>query len=267
MKPFDSFTAAIDYTSELMRTTSHIVHTEKWQGFDISQRPEARMREIINHSFRVQMLSDSLDVYRDQIKPNLPWADSHFEERVCGQPLNPGETWKQWPFSLKAQESLRNGQFDVNYMERYWPRYAGLTLGGKPPYPIEGNRGIRFRYGDLNDLIDLLAREPLTRQAYLPIFFPEDTGAHHGLRVPCTLGYHFLMRDNYLHVFYPIRSCDFYRHFRDDIYLTIRLTLWIRDQVRSRNPRDWKKVRLGWYSMWIGSLHLFVNDYARLFGK
>ena len=30
------------------------------------------------------------------------------------------------------------------------------------------------------DVIDLLEREPFTRQAYLPIWFPEDTGAFHG---------------------------------------------------------------------------------------
>ena len=71
--------------------------------------------------------------------------------------------------------------------------------------------GIRFSYGDFNDVLDLLEKEPFTRQAFLPIWFPEDTGCHHGERVPCTIGYHFMRRGNFLSVVYMIRSCDYIR--------------------------------------------------------
>ena len=101
-----------------------------------------------------------------------------------------------------------------------------------------------------------MKRSPLTRQAYLPVFFPEDTGAHHGERIPCTLGYQFMQRRNQLSIWYFIRSCDFTRHFRDDVYLAIRLLDWMRQEVG-----------LGWgrgdFHMIIASLHMFHNDWLK----
>ena len=76
-----------------------------------------------------------------------------------------------------------------------------------------------------------------------------------------------MMRGGFLHVHYPIRSCDFYRHFRDDMYLCVRLTLWLLENLSKMDPTTWKDVRPGFYSMWIGSLHVFVNDYAKLFAE
>jgi len=128
-------------------------------------------------------------------------------------------------------------------MERIWPDKLD---------------GIRYKYGNLNDVVDLLKREPYTRQAFLPIWHPEDTGAIHGERVPCTLGYHFIRRENYFHVFYYIRSCDYIRHFRDDIYLCVRKLYWILEQLK--NNKNWKEVLPGTYNMFITSLHVFKNE-------
>lgn len=249
-----NFEAAIARVDTSMQHQSRRIHTERWQGLDIQNRPEAEMLEILNWDFRVPMYGEDLERYQREIQPNLPWADDHFAERVCGHPVNPGETWKTWPWAQTARDFLdADGRFEVNYMERYW---AGS---------IPEVRGIRNRsWGDLDDIIALLSREPLTRQAYLPIFFPEDTGGRG--RTPCSLGYHWLMRGGFLHVFYPIRSCDYYRHFRDDIYLTVRLTMWLLQQLREQAPKPWSSVRLGYFAMWIGSLHLFVNDYVKLYG-
>jgi thymidylate synthase len=122
------------------------------------------------------------------------------------------------------------------------------------------NRGIRYEYGDLNDVVEMLATEPDTRQAYLPIFFPEDTGMRNPTRKPCTLGYHFILRHGYFHITYYMRSCDFYRHFRDDCYLTVRLHLWVLDRLRKADPATWGNVKLGFYIMHITSLHMFTND-------
>lgn len=251
-----NFTDAIETVKVLLQKKSKQVHTEKWQGFDISNKPEAAMHELTDLFFKVDMPGEGLETYQRQIVPNLPWADNHFEERVAGLPVNPGKTWSTWPWANKADQSrIYEGKFSHSYMERYWPAFAGEP---------DRMKGIRFPYGDLNDVVDLLSREPHTRQAYLPIFFPEDTGALHGNRVPCTLGYHWIVRDEKINTFYPIRSCDFYRHFRDDLYLTSRLTLWILDKLRQKDIQ-WNSVKPGTFSMWIGSLHLFVNDYQKLF--
>ena len=127
------------------------------------------------------------------------------------------------------------------------------------------NWGIRWDYGDLDDLVKLLVQDPATRQAWLPVWFPEDTGIGDGGRKPCTIGYHFLIRDNGLHIHYAIRSCDFIRHMSDDIYLTIRLGLWIIEKAWQMDMfGPWENITLKTFSMWVGSLHLFENDMISL---
>ena len=257
---FPNFSVLIEHLTERMRAQSYSVHTEKWQSIDISKRPEAEMRELMSVYFQVALMHENLEHYQKEMGPNLPWADRHFEiERVSGKPINPGTTWREWPYAHSADKFRRiDERFSHTYAERYWPKQAGELY--PPGYPLQG---VRYSYGDLRDVVTLLAREPLTRQAYLPVWFPEDTGVVHGERVPCTLGYHFLMRNNYLHLFYPIRSCDFVRHFRDDLYLTLRLLFWVLDELRKIDS-SWKTVRPGMFSMWIGSLHCFVNDWRVL---
>lgn len=276
MMNYPAFIGAVADTENRMKRQSRLVRTDRWQGVDISAKPEMAMHELLHHSFSVNVWSEDIKLLADDIGPNLPWADNHFEERVCGQPINPGTEWKNWPYGNSAKNFLdQNGQFNHNYMERYWPKNAGLFtdpstdpkeyasraygLGGADPL-----QGIRYNYGDLGDVVDLLQRDPTTRQAFLPVWFPEDTGGGNG-RAPCTLGYHFIMRDGKLDVTYYIRSCDFVRHFRDDIYLTVRLQLWLLDQLRGKNAL-WKDVRPGTFIMHITSLHMFRNDYQQMFG-
>lgn len=141
-------------------------------------------------------------------------------------------------------------QFSHTYPERFWPKYAG---GAELP-----RRGIRFEYGDLDDVIERLIQNPLTRQAYLPIWGQEDTGAPAKERVPCTLGYLFMIRNRKLHVTYHIRSCDFMRHWRDDVYMAVRLGQWI----STRPGLLEHQLEMGELTMHIGSFHIFEGDRA-----
>lgn len=263
---YPNFMGAIADTTTLLKTRSQLVHSKEWQGVDISSKPEMAMHELLHHRIMVRLNGiEDLDTFRLDIEPNLPWADDHFLERVSGQPINPGEEWKNWPYGLNAQKFLEeNGKFNHNYMERYWPKHAGFEeyVAKDGEMTLVPHRGVRYEYGDLNDMVDLMHRDPLTRQAYLPVFFPEDTGGKNG-RVPCTLGYRFIMRNDELDVTYDIRSCDFVRHFRDDIYLTVRLLLWVLDRLRQKDER-WAKVKPGKFIMNITSLHLFRNDLAAI---
>lgn len=277
---FPTFDAAIAHAETMLERYSDKVSGERWQGVNVADRPEAVMHETRYVNIEVPITWD-MDKLKAEVKPNLPWADHHFDERVCGEPLNPGKQWAKWPYANKAN-TFRNGdgQFNHTYMERYWPRLAGLTDKGELSGTMydgtransetrigeDHNTGIRYRYGDLMDLVMQLKREPLTRQAYLPIFFPEDTGVANPDRKPCTLGYFFLMRNDRLDITYYIRSCDYVRHFRDDIYMTIKLLMWVLCELRQLDAR-WNKVNPGLFRMDIGSLHCFVNDYRQLFGK
>lgn len=242
------------------------IHPRRWQGTDISAKPEAEMIELLNVNLDMELRGiEDLDHWRAEILPSLPWADEHFLERVGGVPLNPPPSWVRWPYAHSAgtHRMNRGEQFNHTYPERYWPKRAGNEV-------YLNNRGIRGEYGDLDDVVELMRRDPLTRQAYLPIFFPEDTGVGDGGRKPCTLGYQFIVRDEKLHIYYPMRSCDLLRHFRDDCYLTVRLALWVLDRLRATDTINeersfwWGDVTLGTLQMHMTSLHCFVGDTVQL---
>lgn len=263
MKKFMAFSGVFLDADLAFRSQSQLVHTAKWQGMDISKKPEMATHELLNHSFQVILPEheDALSYYRREVKPNLPWADDHFLERVGGEPLNPGVQWAKWPYATSADRFRdHRGLFSHSYMERYWPKRAG-----RQPY-AENNFGTRFAYGDLNDVVNQLVADPYTRQAYLPVWFPEDTGALHGGRLPCSLGYHFIRRENNFHIVYYLRSCDYVRHFRDDVYLTLRLMFWVLEQCKKKSP-DWGSVIPFSYTMHITSFHLFRADWRPLFGE
>lgn len=367
------------------------VHTGTWQGMDVSKQPAARMMELLNVTETLDLGGiESLDHWRADIQPFLPWADDHFAERVCGYPINPGNTWDKWRHGKAAARFLKpctgpalpahawaylaamiDGEGTIYYRTQhrwqgvirvyqkdpmichhlhdqfkvgkvtsngekhstplpdgksvdnhchYWQINAALEvrwlLSNLLPYLIikkdkgaaalhlinqslqsrtedaplkkvwgqdweprfnhnymtrlwprgeNGDRhmGLSFPYGDLRDLVELMHKDPLTRQACIPLFFPEDTGIGDGDRKPCTLGYQFIMRSSELHCYYPLRSCDFANHFADDVYLAVRLLLWILDELRTMDPDTWNKVHPGTLTIHATSLHMFINDYNK----
>ena len=273
----DSFNRIRQHTWNLFLSQSHQVHTEEWQGVDISKRPEMVSHELMNYTFTHYLNGvEDLQAYRDDIQPNLPWADDHFMERVCGYPINPGVEWANWPWGGSA-DSFRDekGLFNHNYMERYWPKHAGQL--GRPTELVQSwerhledkpwaHHGIRNEYGDLNDLVRSLAANPLSRQEWFPIFHPEDVGEVTGRRKPCSLGYQFWVRGGRFHCYYPLRSCDFMHHMPDDIYLTVRLMLWVMSECRKHDPTAgyWDEVTLGTLTMHCTSLHVFANDFIAM---
>lgn len=204
----------------------------EWQSIVIDQRNP--MIEIYNRDISFPTIVDPIESFH----PDLPWSEDHFQERIHGQPINPGDEYKNWPYyrGIDNDSLFRSsGKFSHNYMERYW---------------CKGLYGRRFEYGDLNDIINRIKDNPYTRQAFLSVWHPEDQ-SNHGERVPCTIGYWFYMHDGRLDVKYLIRSCDAYRHLRNDCYMTYRLLQEVAEAAG---------LPVGRMHMWIGSLHCFKSD-------
>lgn len=265
MRPLSS---AIQRAYDAVRQAGVLVEPTRWQSVDVSKRPEAATWEILNHTLKAPITSESLVDLREACQPSVPWADEQFAERVGGVPVNPGPTWHRWPWANSADkfrvEEIRGpGEggglgFSHTYAERLWPKHAMRV-------DDEGvNSGIRYNYGDLEDVVNHLATHPDSRQAFVPLWFPEDTGKTE-VRVPCTLGWHFIHRKGFLHCTYYIRSVDLYRHFRDDVYMAVRLQLWMLDRLRGKSS-PWLDVRPGIFTMHMVSLHCFVNDARILWG-
>lgn len=239
-----------------------LVATGEWQSQDISDKPMLATHELTNVSFDMA-IPTTAEQLAEMTGAHLTWAEDHFQERVGGEPLNPPPAEEWWPFAQKVNrehKSEEGGKFSHTYPERMWPKWADRNRLLSP------HAGIRFDYGDLQDVVDQLARGPLTRQAFLPIWFPEDTGAVHGKRVPCTLGYHFMIREGKLQITYYMRSCDLIRHFQDDVYMAGRLAQWVVMELnemavgRGYQP----KFEVGSLIMHIVSLHCFAGDMAMM---
>lgn len=236
-----------------------LIHRGRVHAQDVASRPEYATYELSNVVVSFPMPALVKDA-QDALRPNLPWADEHFNERVSGQPLNPAPSHVRWPYNQNANKAHTddNERFSHTYPERIWPKMAN---GGRPPHggmeDLPGfeapHKGIRYDYGDLHDVLALLDREPLTRQAFLPIWFPEDTGAVEGQRVPCTIGYHFIQRGMGLDCQYFMRSCDLLRFFTDDAYMAVRLVQWM------CNALGWS-VYPGRMTIMISNLHAFAGD-------
>lgn len=257
-----------DLQSALLKQKAFLVG--EWQSQDTAMP----MRELRNVSFSMNLPATKEEL-AIETGAHLPWAEDHFLERISGEPLNPAPSEAWWPFAQKKAGST-NGEhksegtaFSHTYPERMWPKLANGGVGHpEVAEAISSHRGIRFEYGDLDDVVRQLASTPNTRQAYLPIWFPEDTGAVHGKRVPCTLGYHFAIRDGKLDITYYMRSTDLLRHFQDDIYLAGRLAQHMVQQILEltivsgynfENPQPDPLV-VGEIIFHTANLHIFEGD-------
>jgi len=220
------------------------VEVGHWQGLG-----ELPLLELFNYHFTYE-IPGSLRRLKEDIRPNLPWADDHFEERVSRVPYNPAPSYKWWPWWREESEvTQREGErFDFSYPERIWT----------PSLP-----GLMRPFGNLNNVINLLVERPYTKQAWLPLFFPEDTGNVHRGRTMCSLGYHFIQRDGRFHIFYCMRSCDFIRYFQDDAYLACRMARWVLSELK-RKSHSWRHTALGHLIMHIFSLHIGPGELSRV---
>jgi hypothetical protein len=246
---------AILHTHLMFKNKSILTKRETWQAIDVRNKPDMATHELTGHTLTAELRGRTIKYYQEQINPDLPWADDHFAERVSGEPLNPPPSEAWWPHAPQGNAQFKDqGIFSHTYPERFWPKWAG-TRGQM--------MGVRYPYGDFEDFINLLRREPYTRQAFFPIWFPEDTGNVNRVRTPCTLGYHLLLTGDTIDLTYYIRSCDLLRHFRNDIYFAVRFLLEVLVRLHASQP--WPSVKPGTFRMHIASLHCFRNDYYQLF--
>lgn len=167
----------------------------------------------------------------NDLNPHQPWADIEFEDRISYEPRNPGNAWKElpeiWEPMMEDQKmgaGLITRRFSYTYSER-----------------------MAFQ---LEDVLHELRENPSSREAYLAIWNPAlDPFRLSRRRVPCTLGYQFLTRGGELLMTYIQRSCNFSKHYQDDVYLARKLQEWIAEKLT---------ITPGSFSHWIGSLHYFI---------
>ena len=156
---------------------------------------------------------------------DIAWIKADFLERVDQHLINPGKAY------LKAEnlwgKYVRDGLFQYTYNER-----------------------IRDQ---LEYVIFELSKRPNSRQGVITIYDQHNDMRNWGgkARVPCSMYYQFIIRNDKLNLFYTMRSCDFLKHFVGDVALAISLQGYVAKKLG---------YEVGGFTHFIGSLHSFYKD-------
>lgn len=206
-------------------------------------------RELAERSIQVQpetmqdkIVADNIDFLTKEVQnfqytvtqpslvdlnPVQPWCDIEFQQRIDRSRVNPGDAWlTRTPVWSEFLEE--DGRFSYSYPER---------IGDQ-----------------LEMVIAELKIHPNSRQLIVSIWDRELDPPRWGRRrVPCSINYHYLWRQDRLDVTYTMRSCDFMTHWNNDVYLARR----IQEYVAARAG-----MQPGLFSQVIGSLHVYAKDVA-----
>lgn len=230
----------IEETKRDLAEMGIVVRPATMQDKYVKGNPDYETRELQNYSYCL------LDAKSQDIPGVIqPWADAEFEERVTDPFLrheeyglstpnfiNPGKAWELRPEVWT--EYLHEGKMAYTYNELLW------------------------KNDQLMKIMGALINDPDSRQLWVSLWNPEkDPDFLGGIsRVPCSLGYAFQVRDGKLNMHYVMRSCDFATHFRNDVYLAIKLLEWVAEKTH---------YPVGSFTHTIFSLHVYNKDVEGVF--
>jgi len=223
---------AYELVSESLRDLSEmgtLVKPKSYQNKVVEGDERFYTKELRNYVYSLTRLPDKENLFL--FEKTLEWAQAEFIERIrFSGDINPGTAWKLRPDIWK--QFLVDGKFDYSYNERLnWNNNL---------FRIEAE----------------LKRNPDTRQAWLPIFFPEDVEFYGGVkRIPCSLGYFFMVREGKLNLTYIQRSADAVKHFGNDVFLAFKMLEYMARRVG---------VEPDMLTHHIFSLHAYKKDWGVL---
>lgn len=198
---------------------------------------ERFVKEIIGVDFKID--KPLLDwegaikyLFPNEVDKILAYCKQEIKDRTSGEPLNPGNSYKiradMWNQFLTSNE-----KFSYQYAERLWTNN-------------------QFR-----SVIDCLKNDSGTRQAVLSVWNPDVDMTMEKLggisRVPCSLNYQFLIRNNRLHCIYHMRSSNFFEHLPIDLICAAGMMEYVVNELQDTYPG----LKVGSLSYLGGSLHGF----------
>lgn len=252
MRIFENFPEAFGEIARDLREMGIHVKNKKMQD----KEGAFHTYELCNYGYTV------LNPDFAHLEPTQPWAEVEWEDRLSGienHPSNPGEA-----VDLREDDHM------------IWADY--LEIGGRPlPYGVTIDSLIKSQPHLANDpaifaytyserfainqqvwrIIRELRENPDSRQLYVSLWDPHHDCERLGVRrVPCSLGWHFLFRNERLHVTYFMRSCDFVTHFQNDVWLTLKLLHYVAENAGFKPGR---------FSQFINSFHVYEKDVKDVF--
>lgn len=195
------------------------------------------VKELMGVAFKVDKptlnLKECIEyVFGEDSDRIIQYCEQEIKDRCSGKPLNPGNSYKirkdMWSKFLE-----NNKKFSYQYAERLWTK------------------------NQFKNVIDCLKNDAGTRQAVLSVWNPdkdmksEKLGG--GNRIPCSLNYQFMIRNNRLHCIYSMRSNSAIEHCPIDLYCATGLMKYVVNELKS----TYKDLKIGSLTYVCGSLHAF----------
>lgn len=236
MRNFQNVKQAHSEIRRDLRSFGVLHETKTMQNKCIEDNPNFYTKELTNYGYiiqRVNSIEDFIGIPGFHEKYCLAEISDR-ETGIIGTPVNPGRSWMQRP-EIWSEFLDDRGKFDYTYSERL---------------------------DQFLNLLVTLSKDPGSRRAWYPIFDFEDTEyAHQDIRVPCSLGYNFQIRDKKLDITYLMRSCDFATHWANDVFMTHCLQSYLLKQLIQKGL----DIQMGTFSHFIFSLHIYNKDVAGVF--
>ena len=208
-------------------------------------------KEIRGYSFKITGwqydFDELMEVIRyffpDDPEPVICYCLAEIEDRLCGISTNPGKSYLARPDIWN--EFLHNKRFAYTYSERIAPQ--------------------------LDIILKELQTNPETRQGIINIhsnICPMEMNLHSwgtnlvemsndianrggGGRIPCSMYYQIMIREEKVDLIYTMRSCDLLTHFPVDITLALMMQNWFATKLDKP---------MGTFTFFCGSLHSYFKD-------
>lgn len=238
MRIYQTLYDAVNETARDLKVRGITVRCKSYQDKKL-EGDDQLVKELIGVAFKV----DKPLLHREEVihylfpdeeeaKKIIKYCKQEIKDRTSGIPMNPGNSYKiradLWNNFLEG-----TGKFSYQYAERLWTNE-------------------QFEH-----VINTLRNDENTRQAILSIWNPDidmDGTKTGGLsRVPCSIFYQFLIRNNRLHCIYFLRSNDMLSHHGIDLYVCTGIMEYVVKRLKDIYPN----LKVGSLTYECGSLHEF----------
>lgn len=253
MRIYDNCYELMSETGRNLYEMGNIVKPKHYQNKDIENNEDFITKELICEQYCLMSMPDPKWLFIFMEEEAIEWAEAEFQERISGKCINPGEAWK---IRRKVwEEFLVDGRFDYTYPERINQRVI-----------YKENTDLT----KLQAIIQLLKDDPDTRKAILniyggyfgdyPIMIDDSDRLDGHARIPCSMYYDFLIRDNakgekQLNITYHQRSSDFITFFGSDVWFAWNLMEYVAYEI---------DIKPGYLYHSIDSLHCYKKDWVIL---
>jgi thymidylate synthase len=170
-------------------------------------------------------------------------------DRVCT------EEWRKMNIGFAITDAIQHivGDDSLAPLTQFVPGFSKYSTNGRT---IDGAYGKRFHANEqLDKIIMMLRKDPMTRRAVLSVYMgPVDLWGGGGLNTPCTLNFHFLVRDEKLNMKVMMRSNDVILGLTNDVFTFTMLHEYISSHV---------EIPIGDYTHFASSLHLYESDLSK----